>query len=640
LAAFAAAIFAVTHLTPRNGSFVQWQSPLQGSDRLFDIGVVDANGDGRLDLYTSNHHFRQALLVADERGGYRDVVSEWGLDQSREFPLAELSFVAPDMDKSGLYIYWFGAQLIIRAHKIAGAEKWRGVLRVNDPVEIMRNEGFTAEKQDQTSPVGETVIRFSPSSDGLMRLEPGGQGLPITFEFDDAVPPNQVYVGRGKVSPPSTVFVLAMQDRHAMAWADFNADGILDVFINRGALGGTLRAHSDAGSRQIKDELFLSQGEGRFVEAGAKLGIEKKGCSGRHARWLDFDNDGLLDLFVNCHDREHVEGSYPKQLYRQNDQGLLRDVAEEVGIGLPDQQMASLAWFDVDNDGDLDLLAFQDEGLFLYRDELGHYVREPVLLRQPDEAEKIGHTTRDDSFYDGKITVADYDRDGDLDVFSASKRGNVLLMNENGRLSSVDLASVGLPATSITASWADYDNDGLPDLHFVPQGLFRQGEDHRFERTGLLELVPGQHDAAIVNWFDCDNDGKLDVLMTLHKTPGFKRWWELFREPKRESAWENRGFRNVTSGGNWVQIQVMGGKGNPQAIGARVTVATPAGRQTQEVGSTEGSFLSQGHYRLYFGLGRSDRASAITVRWPDGHEAELSDTSGNRLLIVEREKTR
>jgi hypothetical protein len=262
-----------------------------------------------------------------------------------------------------------------------------------------------------------------------------------------------------------------------------------------------------------------------------------------------------------------------------------------------------------------------------------------VLLRQPDKAEKIGHTTRDDWFYDGKITVADYDRDGDLDAFSASKRGNVLLMNENGRLSSVDLASVGLPDTSITANWADYDNDGLPDLHFVPQGLFRQGRDHRFERTGLLELVPGQHDAAIVNWFDCDNDGKLDVLMTLHKTPGFKRWWEFSREPKRESAWENRGFRNVSPADNWLQVQVIGGKGNRQAIGARVTVATLEGRQTQEVGSTEGSFLSQGHYRLYFGLGRSDRASAITVRWPDGHKVELSDISGNRLLVVERGKT-
>ena len=72
--------------------FVEYPFPLAETHRLFDIGIVDVNGDDFLDVYTSNHHFRQVLLIGDAGGDFTDVLSEWGLDQSREFPLAELSF--------------------------------------------------------------------------------------------------------------------------------------------------------------------------------------------------------------------------------------------------------------------------------------------------------------------------------------------------------------------------------------------------------------------------------------------------------------------------------------------------------------------------------------------------------------------
>ena len=113
------------------------------------------------------------------------------------------------------------------------------------------------------------------------------------------------------------------------------------------------------------------------------------------------------------------------------------------------------------------------------------------------------------------LTVADYDADGDLDLFSASKHGNSLLVNRGGSYAPIDPESVGLPRESITANWVDYDNDGLPDLQIVPQGIFRQRTDHSFEHTGLFALNPEQYVAAICNWFDRDNDGRQDLLMLL-----------------------------------------------------------------------------------------------------------------------------
>lgn len=618
------------------GPFVEKAFPLTKADRLFDIGIVDADNDGWLDVYTSNHHFRQSILVADGRGRYRDVVSEWGLDQSVEFPGAELSFVAPERNEPGLYIYWFGTQFIVRAHKLADSARWRGTLRVNDPVEILRDDGFAMEKQDQTSFIAETVIGFSPPENGMLRMRPGGQGLPITFEFSEAAPLSQIYVGRGKVSPRDRTFALAMRDRHAMAWADYNGDGFLDVFINRGALSGTLRRHTQEIKNQITDELLLSQGAGQFAELGSKTGLQKKGCSGRHARWLDVDNDGRLDLFVNCYDRGNVEGRYPKQLYRQDADGRLHDVAKALGLGIPGQQIGSFAWFDIDNDADIDVLAFQDEGLFLYRNNGDHFVRELEFSLASEDAEKIGHTTGSEWFYDGKLSLADYDADGDLDAFFTSERGNVLLRNQDGALSAVEPTTVGLPADSQTGNWVDYDNDGRPDLHVVPDGLFRQRQDHSFERTGVLAFPEGRYDAAICNWADLDNDGRVDLLMAAHDNPEYKRWWEFFKEPKRSSSWGVRLFRNPGVGNHWLQLKLVGGAGNRQAIGARATVVTPEGGQTQEVGGSDGSFFSQGHYRLYFGLGPRSTVKSIAIRWPDGTEHELTDVPADQLLVVEK----
>jgi hypothetical protein len=616
--------------------FEQYPLPLRETFRLFDIGVVDANGDGRLDVYTSNHHFRQALLIADGKGGYRDVLTEWGLEQS-VFPLAELSFVAPTPEKPGVYVYWLGTNFVIRTHRIAEIGEWHGSMRVFDPVEVLGDKGFRVDKREaKVGEVTETTIGFSAAEDGTLVLRPGGQGLPLEFAFGGAIQPTSVFVGLGKASPKAASFSLAMQDRHAHAWADFNADGVMDLFVNRGALAGTLRAFPPQIARAIRDELFLSRSPGRFEERGAQAGLEKNGCSGRHAQWVDFDGDGLLDLFVNCYDRENFAGDYPKQLYRQGPEGVLRNVAEDVGLGLPDQQMANLVWFDADGDDDADLLAFQDDGLFLYRNERGSFIQEAVVRRTSQEARKIGQTRGNYWFYDGKFAVADDDGDGDLDVFSSSKRGNVLLRNQRGKLEVADLAALGLPPESTTAIWVDYDNDGLPDLHLIPQGLYRQRPGGTFERTGILATHPDRYQAAIVNWADLDNDGRLDVLIALDENPDFRHWWEFRKQPKQRGRWQIVTLRNTAAAGHWLQVELSGQDGNRQGIGATVAVKVGESTRLQSVGAHDGSFFSQGHYRTYFGLGERNGVDAIVIRWPDGVEQQLGGASASRRIRIDR----
>lgn len=618
--------------------------PLKEVHRFYDIGVVDANGDNKLDIYTSNHHFRQVLLIADEQGTYRDVLSEWGLDQSKEFPLADLAFKAPMLDKPGLYLYWFGTKFLIRTHKMGEIGSLQGTMEVLDPVHVSKNDGFIIDKQETVlkklryRSLYKTVFSFATNKDAYLRLMPKGQGLPLMFELSGDIKPEQVYVGLGKVSPKDKTFSLTMLDRHAMAWADYNNDGQLDVFIDRGALSGTLRAYPEYIKKDIKDELLVRNKNGRFTDITRQVGIMKNDCSGRHARWLDFNHDGLLDLYVNCYDRDHVPGDYPKQLYIQNKQGMFQNMAVETGVDMSNQQVGSFSWFDVDNDGDIDLVTLQNNGFFLYKNNDGIFSEESIHHRTLDGTQ-IGSSAEAVWLYDGKLSIADYDTDGDLDIFASSKRGNWLFENDKGAFSFIDPVSIGLPEKSLNASWVDYDNDGLPDLHVVPQGIFKQNGKSNFVKTGVFALHDEQYQAAVSNWFDIDNDGKLDLMMTLNKNPKFKQWWEFGKKHTLQTTWYVKTFRNTAENLNhWLQIKLVGLDGNKQAIGAQVTVTTPRGLQVQEVGSSEGAFFSQGHYRLYFGLGESEKATHIKVQWPNGTVQEIEGTQGDRLLTLQQSK--
>ena len=639
---------SVIRLLSGEGNWFAVETPPIGMiPQIFDMGIVDANGDGLLDIYTSNHNYQQFLLLADGRGGYRNVVSEWGLDQSRSFPGWEQAEQAPDIDKAGLYIYWQDDTLHFRTHDLDKIGAVKGTFRIFSPVQVVRNDGFRIETRTspaQSDSLSETITDFAASGDAHLMLYISSRGGPLTFDIGKSWPPANVYLGLQKVSPSAHAFSVALQDRHGMAWADINHDGQLDIFISRGAIGGTLREFPESIRRSIADELFVSEESHRFREASREAGIEKKDCSGRHVKWVDFDQDGLLDLYINCQDRGNVAGGYPKQLYRQDNKGHFGDVSAAVGLDIPQHQLIDFAWLDTDNDGDLDLLSHEDDGYFLYRNQGGKYAREFIYRAKFERADVKGlkGNTYDYWQFDGKLSLADFDSDGDLDAFTASKKGNVFLINNAGDFKPLDPASLGLPVESVAAAWVDYNNDGRPDLHAVPEGLFSQNKGHKFEATGFLSLPAQKYQAAIINWFDRNNDGSMDVLIALEDNATLWRWWEKPFKSKDVKGkddrfkWKILAYRNVGLKNHWLQLNLVGSAGNPQAIGARVTLATPEGQQTQEVGSNDGAFLSQGHYRLYFGLGRHAKVDAVKIRWPDGHLQELKDVTADKLLTIEQ----
>jgi hypothetical protein len=519
-----------------------------------------------------------------------------------------------------------------------------GSLEMFSKIGVVENRGFSLSKKElpvADSHVVKTTVYFSALQDAQLTLAPPRVAAPSEFAISPGFPLSSVFVGQQRISPIRNEFSAHLQDRHGHAWADVNADGQLDVYISRGGVGGTLRKLPRELRDTIRDEFLLSGGEPQLKDVTAAVGLEKKDCSGRHAEWVDVDGDGRLELFVNCQDRGVIQGRFPKrfpkQLWRQDANGLFIDVAMEIGLGLPGHEIVDFIWLDVDRDGDLDLLATEDKGFFLHRNDAGRFT--PDFLFRPDfvRADIVGLRTRVNNYwrFDGKLAAADFDSDGDLDVFSSSKRGNVILENHEGTFRSLNPADLGLPASSLNSAWVDYDNDGAMDLYSVPQGLYKQTDSGHFRRTDLLAVEPRLYQAAIIHWYDRDNDGKRDLLLALNENPSLWRWWQRpFRSEGDANAWRFRSWRNAVPDQHWLQIDVEGLEGNRQAIGTSVSVTTTQGIQQQVVGINDSSFFSQGHYRLYFGLGADASAEKVAIRWTDGNSLTLENVPGNQLVRV------
>src|SRR5918995_3361231 len=272
-----------------------------------------------------------------------------------------------------------------------------------------------------------------------------------------------------------------------MAWADYNRDGQLDVFITRGGVSGRIGRYKGF----VQDELQLGEGS-TFRNGIAGSGTRKGTCRGRAAAAVDYNRDGLLDIFAACFKAS------PK-LYRQRANGRFKDVSRSLRKSRVEG--TAFAWVDVNGRGGQELLVARKRGFAAYGRRGARWTR--------------AHTIR--GRHDGpvnKLAVADYDNDGDPDVFAASKAGSTLLVNRHGHLRPRKPRSIGLPSRSLTANWVDYDNDGRVDIHLVRGGIYAQGLIQHFSRTGRAR-AGGRAEKATAAWFDADADGSRDAVLAV-----------------------------------------------------------------------------------------------------------------------------
>jgi hypothetical protein len=319
-----------------------------------------------------------------------------------------------------------------------------------------------------------------------------------------------------------------------LATFDYDGDGLIDVyFVNGAPLQGT---RSDTPPR---NRLFRNLGEFRFTDVTEEAGVGDTGF-GLGVAVGDYDNDGAADLYVS--------NFGPNVMYRNLGDGTFAEVARQAGTAAGDEQKvgAGTSFLDMDADGDLDLFV-ANYLAFSYDMEVTHSLRGvpiyPDPSRFPPWPANLFRNNGDGTFTDvgeecnvalslGRgmgMVCADYDNDGDTDVFvnNDGPPGNFLFRNDGtgvfeevGTLSGVTYDAAGLAHGSMGVDSGDFDNDGRLDFYVTSyQGqlatLYRNLGDGFFDdvtqRTGA-----GLGSLNQVTWgcslVDLDNDGHKDLF--------------------------------------------------------------------------------------------------------------------------------
>ena len=297
------------------------------------------------------------------------------------------------------------------------------------------------------------------------------------------------------------------------------------------------------------------------------------------------------------------------------------------------------SWVDFDNDGDLDLYVVNDMGADIQPNVLWRNDG-----RRPDGGWSFVDASlgsgADLKMFGMGLAVGDYDLDGFLDMFMTNIKDDVLLRNDGSGLVFTDGTGragidVGMIGQKLRISWGtmffDYDNDGDEDLYMVsgflnvkpppanareqPNVLLRNNGDGTFADVSGMSGAddPGTGRGGV--YLDFDNDGCLDLFVS-----NFDQRAKLFRNA-------------CDSGNSWLAIKLVGTSSNRDGIGARVEVTAGEASQIRELSGGSGS-ISQNMLAAHFGLGAADRVDSVTIRWPGGRVQTLTDVAVNQRLTI------
>ena len=495
-----------------------------------------------------------------------------------------------------------------------------------------------------------------------------------------------------------------------VALFDYDNDGRLDIFFANGApLSDPTSKETIPKKTGPRDwnRLYHQKADGAFEDVTEKAGLQGAGYDLGVAVG-DYDNDGYEDLYVTGYGGNH--------LYHNNGNGTFTDVTASSGAG-GSGWSTSAAWIDLDNDGRLDLVVlrylqwdFADiwcgehrEGyrsychpdlfqpispLVYHNDGNGHFTEEAAKVGLNKPGKGLG------------IAIADYDRDGHTDVFVANDSMLEFLYHNRGNGT---FEEVGLPAevavdgdgrtyAGMGVAFADYNNDGLPDLMITDlanqkYALYENSGDGSFTYTSYMSGVAAAtllHSGWGASFFDYDNDGWKDLIVVQgHDIDNIQLSYPQLRykEPMLlmhndhgkgfvdvsaasgdvfHQNWVGRGLaigdiwndghldvvvstnggpgyivRNETPTHNhWIGLKLVGHTSNRDGIGAAIKLTTSRGPQYETV-STAGSYLSSSDKRAHFGLGSDAVAQSIEIRWPSGIVQTLSHLRGDQVVEVD-----
>lgn len=446
-----------------------------------------------------------------------------------------------------------------------------------------------------------------------------------------------------------------------VAIGDYDNDGLPDVFIS--GVGG--------------NRLFHNAGAGHFKDVSIASGMEATESPwSTSCGWIDFNNDGLLDLFV-CNyvkwSRDldlsagsptegkgrvygppvKFQGVHPT-LYRNDGKGRFTDVSATAGLHVndartrkPAAKSLGVAPIDLDDDGWIDLIVANDTtpNLVFHNQRDGTFKEIGAIsgLAYDGYGNVRGAMGIDTAWFrdDDSLGVAIANFANEMNGFYVAKP-KTLRFTDEAAMEAIGPAS--RPLLKFGLFFFDYDLDGWPDLltanghldaeigkssklqsYAQPAQLFWNGGPHEsaaFTPVTAKESGPDLFKPIVgrgAAFADIDGDGDLDVLLT-------------------QIAGPPRLLRNDQQTGNqWLRVRLTGTRSNRDAIGARVTLRGPTRIWQTQVMPTR-SYLSQCELPITIGFGREKIPAEMEIRWPRGTTQKISLSPGQHIVNVREQE--
>ncbi len=410
-----------------------------------------------------------------------------------------------------------------------------------------------------------------------------------------------------------------------------------------------------------RNQLFHNNGDGTFTDVTAKAGVPGGNYNGKKmwsvaSAWVDYNNDGLLDLFVSnyciwnagdgpecSNDGQRVYCSprhykpLPHTLYRNNGNGTFTEVSEEVGLSKYLGRGMGVAIGDYDGDGWTDIFVANDDAPLQMFHNLGgkkfEEVSADIGVQFPENGNVISGMGVDFRDVSNKGLPS-------LWVTAIEKETFPLFVNI-GQGQFVDkTAAAGLAMQTFEMSgWSnaivDLDNDGWKDLIVAgsnvqdnvetyaprkfkePTTVFRNLGTGKFQNVtataGTLQNAAAHRGLATG---DLDNDGRLDVVVSVLRGPA-------------------KVFHNTTANGNnWITLKLTGTRSNRMGIAAKIRLITADGQVQYNHVSTTNGYACSSDSRVHFGVGGAMAVKEIEIVWPSRIRQVLRDVAVNQQLEI------
>ncbi|MGC4100265.1 FG-GAP-like repeat-containing protein [Ferruginibacter sp.] len=579
---------------------------------LFDQLAIAYMRKGELENCAANHN-PQSCIIPIQGNGVHKLTS--GSEQAIEVYKTILTKFPNDLQSRYLLNV---AYMTLGKYPAAVPPQWliaSGVFTENKTSNIILKDVAAKKNVDMNGIAGGCVVE-DLDNDGLLDIMASSYGINDQVRYL-----HQQKDGSFKNETLASGLV-GITGGLNLIHADYNNDGFADIVVLRGAWWGK--------NARFPFSLLKNNGNNTFEDVTIESGLYSPAPT-QSATWVDFNNDGWIDLYVAHED-------YPAQLFI-NEKGKFRDVAPQYGLNTTNFVKGCI-WGDINNDG------YPDLYVSIFGEPNKLWINKPGATPGERAFEEIGKAAGvQEPIVSFPTFIFDYDNDGFNDIFVSgygtrneakklaaedaatdmlklapfSETPHLYHNNGNNTFTDVSRAcDIDHVAYTMGCNFGDIDNDGWLDYYLgtgapafasiVPNRLYHNLGGKKFEdityatNTGHIQKGHG------VAFADIDNDGDQDIYEVMG------------------GAYEGDQFRNVlfenssVNNNHWIKIKLEGVTANRSAIGARVRIKVKmADGTTQNFYHTVnngGSFGSR-PLRIEAGLGNAAAIEEIEVQWPN-----------------------